>query len=289
MKYMGLPIISMVVYIYFKVPDLKSIIFGGVSSRIASGGYGPNQVATILGVGIFIFAIHLIASKRFSGFFILDVLLLVYVSYRALITLSRGGLITGILAITAFAGFYFLSRKNTIFYFAKYFMILILMIIPLFLYTSSVTNGMLENRYTNRNARGVKKADVSAGRVEIAGNELEGFLENPFFGIGVGTGKFKRIDELGYKVASHNEMSRLLGEHGSIGLFILFLLISVPIIKMNKQPLANRAFLSAFLIFWFLTINHSAMRLAMPAFMYGLSVMIITNKEEIILVKLNTK
>ncbi len=287
LKFMVLPILSMAVYIYFKVPDLKSIVFGGVSNRVASGGYGPNQVATILGVGVFILAVYLIAKKRFSGFFIVDTLLLVYVSYRCLITLSRGGLITGLLAVTAFAFFYFLSRKNPLFHFFKYFMILIVMIIPLFLYTSSVTNGMLTNRYTNKNARGVVKKDMSAGRVTIFTNEMEGFLDNPFFGIGVGTGKFKRIDDLGYRIASHNEMSRLLGEHGSIGLFIIFMLIIVPIINMNKQPLVSRAFLSAFLIFWFLTINHSAMRLAMPAFMYGLAVMIITNKKEIILVKID--
>ena len=285
LKYMGLPIISMVVYIYFKVPDLKDIIFGGVSSRTASGGYGPNQVSTILGVGIFIFAIHLITSKRFSGFFIVDVLLLVYVSYRCLITLSRGGLITGVLAVTAFAFFYFLSRKDSVFHFLKYFTILILMIIPLFLYTSSVTNGMLTNRYTNKNARGVEKTDMSAGRVEVLSNELDGFYNNPFFGIGVGSGKFKRRDELGYTIASHNEMSRLLGEHGMVGLFMIFLLILVPLIKMNKESQYNRAFISAFLIFWFLTINHSAMRLAMPAFVYGLAVMTITNNKEFFIIE----
>ncbi|OIQ36298.1 MAG: hypothetical protein BM563_11105 [Bacteroidetes bacterium MedPE-SWsnd-G1] len=288
LKYMGLPIISMVVYIYFKVPDLRDIVFGGVSNRVTSGGYGPNQVATILGVGIFIFAVYLIVSKRFSGFFILDVLILIYVSYRTLITLSRGGLITGIVAITVFVGFYFLSRKNTVFHLFKYFLLLVGAIIPLFLYTASATNGMLINRYTNKNARGVVKQDVSAGRIEIFENELDGFLENPFFGIGVGTGKYKRINELGYKVASHNEMSRLLGEHGLIGLLILFLLLLVPIVKMNKQPLESRAYLSAFLIFWFLTINHSAMRLAMPAFLYGLAVMTISNKKSITLERIES-
>lgn len=283
LKYMAFPIISMVIYIYFKVPDLKYINFGGVSSRAASGGYGPNQVSTILGLGMFAFAVFLIMKKRFSGWVILDFFILLYVSYRALITLSRGGLLTAIIAITAMAFFYFLSRKNSVFHFLKYFSILVALTIPMFLYTSSLTNGMLVNRYTNKNARGVEKEDLSAGRVEIFNNELDGFYNNPFFGIGVGTGKFKRIDELGYKVASHNEMSRLLGEHGMVGLFLIFLLIIVPLIKMYKEPTLNRAFISAFLIFWFLTINHSAMRLAMPAFVYGLAVMTITTKEEFII------
>lgn len=286
LRYMAFPIISMVIYIYFKVPDLRSIVFGGVSSRVASGGYGPNQVSTILGLGMFAFATLLIMRKRFSGFLILDFIILLYVSYRALITLSRGGLITALIAITAMSFFYFLSRKNSIFHFFKYVVVVGVLTVPLFIYTSELTNGMLINRYTNKNAKGIAKTDMSAGRIEVASNELDGFYNNPFFGIGVGTGKFKRIDELGYKIASHNEVSRLLGEHGMIGLFIIFLLITVPLIKMNKEPLRNRAFLSAFLIFWFLTINHSAMRLAMPAFVYGLAVMSITNKKEIALQRL---
>ncbi|MDT0552258.1 O-antigen ligase family protein [Urechidicola vernalis] len=287
LKYMGLPIISMVAYIFFKTPDLQEIVFGGVSNRAASGGYGPNQVASILGIGVFIFSIYLLVSKKFSGFLILDVIILIYISYRGLVTLSRGGLITGVFAITVFAVFYLLSRKNTIYHVLKYFILLLGAAIPLFLYTSNVTGGMLLNRYTNKNARGVAKTDISAGRVTIFKNELEGFFENPFFGMGVGTGKYKRIDELGYRVASHNEMSRLLGEHGLIGLFIIFLLLVVPLLNMYKQPLEDRAYLSAFLIFWFLTINHSAMRLAMPAFLYGLSLMTISNKKTIILERIN--
>ncbi len=145
------------------------------------------------------------------------------------------------------------------------------------MYTTEVSNGMLVNRYTNKNARGVEKEDMTAGRIEIMENEFDGFLENPFFGIGVGSGKFKRIDELGYQVASHNEMSRLLGEHGFIGLLMLILLILVPFSNMRNQQFINIGFLSAFWFFWFLTINHSAMRLAMPAFMYGLCVLTITN------------
>ena len=285
LKYIAFPIISMVIYIHFKVPDLKEIAFGGVSNRITSGGYGPNQVSTILGLGIFTFAVFLIMKKRFSGWVVLDFIILVYVSYRTLITLSRGGLITAILAITALAFFYFLSKKNSLFYFGKYFLILVALIIPLFIYTSSLTNGMLVNRYTNKNARGIEKEDMTAGRVEIFNNELDGFYNNPFFGIGVGSGKFKRIDELGYRVASHSEMGRLLGEHGMVGLFIIMMLIFIPLIKMKEESNYNRAFTTAFLIFWFLTINHSAMRLAMPAFVYGLAVMTITKNKDFLIIE----
>jgi hypothetical protein len=51
----------------------------------------------------------------------------------------------------------------------------------------------------------------------------------------------------------------------------------VPLLNLKGRSFVAKAFSSGFLIFWFLTINHSAMRIAMPAFMYGLSVLIITN------------
>jgi O-antigen ligase len=285
LKYMSLPIISMASYIYLKVPNLESIVFGGVSSTLASGGYGPNQVATILGVGVFILSLYIIISKKYSGFFIIDVFLLIFLFFRALITLSRGGVITAILAILLFSFIYLLSKKNNFIHMTKYFSFLIILSIPIWLYTSSVTDGMVDNRYTNKNAKGVLKKDISAGRIDIFKTEWNGFIENPFFGIGVGTGKFVRGEELGLRSASHNEMSRLLGEHGALGLIMIFILFFVPIVTMNKQTLRSRAFLSAFLLFWFLTVNHSAMRLAMPAFIYGLAVITIVNNKEIIIVK----
>lgn len=35
----------------------------------------------------------------------------------------------------------------------------------------------------------------------------------------------------------------------------------------------------AFLAFWFATINHSAMRIAAPGFIYGLSLLNVTNEK----------
>jgi len=150
----------------------------------------------------------------------------------------------------------------------------------LFVYTSNVTGGMLENRYANKNAAGATKSDFTTGRGTLFISEMSAFMEHPFFGIGVGGGKFYRMEELEIQAASHNEMSRLIAEHGLIGIVALFLLIMVPIRHMFKQPYLARAFLASFLIFWFLTINHSAMRIAFPGFIYGLSVAIIVFNEK---------
>lgn len=276
---MGLPILSMLSYLYFKTPDLEEITFGSLSNFETSGGYGPNQVATILGVGVFIFTVHLFFKTYFFELFVLDVFMLMYMFFRGLITLSRGGMIAAFLAISVFTFYYILSKENKIRNLLKYAGLVSLFGIAIIVYTSEVTGGMLINRYTNRNSLGIKRADVSAGRVELFKSELEGFFEHPFFGIGVGGSKYYRQDKLEVTAASHNEMSRLLGEHGVIGLLILIMLVVVPLKHIKNQPYLARGFLFSFLIFWFLTINHSAMRIAFPGFIYGLSVLSITFDE----------
>ena len=277
--FMGLPIISMLSLLYFKTPDIKEIVFGGGANFDTSGGYGPNQVSTILGMGVFIVAIHFVFKKRIFPLFVMDVLLFMYLIYRGLITLSRGGMLTAFIALVAFMFFYLLARKDTVNQLFKYVGIVMFFGVILVLYTADATGGMLINRYTNKNAAGVAKNDFSTGRIALFEGELDNFYEHPFFGIGVGGSKYHRLEEEGIVAASHNEVSRLLSEHGMIGLVILLLLIAIPTKHILSQPYLARAFLSAFLLFWFLTINHSAMRIAFPAFIYGLSLVVITFKE----------
>jgi len=277
--FMGLPIISMVSLLYFKTPDIREITFGGAANFAASGGFGPNQVATLLGVGVFIFAVFLFFKKRIFSLFFIDALFFSYLIYRGLITLSRGGMLTGFIAIAAFTFFYINSTKEKFKNTLKYLGLISLFGIALWIYTSNATGGMLTNRYANKNAAGITKKDITTGRITLFKSELGAFFEHPFFGIGVGGGKFRRIENLGITAASHNEMSRLLSEHGMIGVIMLFLLLIIPTRNILSQPYLARAFLSAFLLFWFLTINHSAMRIAFPGFIYGVSVAIITLKE----------
>ncbi len=280
--YMGLPIISMLSYLYFKTPDVKKIFFGGVSNFAASGGYGPNQVATLLGVGVFIFAVHIFYKQRFFYILTADVFIFMYLIFRGLITFSRGGMITAFAAVAIFTFHFVISKKDKLKDIIKYTGMIAISGIALWLYTSDVTGGMLINRYTNKNAAGKIKKDVSAGRVDLFKTELEVFFNNPFFGIGVGGGKYYRKEKLDIEAASHNEMSRLLGEHGMIGIIILLILLTIPILHFTTQPYLARAFIGAFFVFWFLTINHSAMRIAFPGFIYGLSVVSIyfDSKEE---------
>jgi len=268
--YTSLPVFSMVTYIYFRTPNLADIRFGGVANTSTSGGFGPNQVATILGFVIFIVAAFLYVKERLTGVLLLDIIVLVYFAFRGLLTFSRGGMMAAGAALIVFATIIISGGKNRLFSLFKYAMLLSFIVFGVWLYTSNVTGGMIKNRYANENARGMKKKDVSAGRIALFQAQLEAFDAHPFFGIGVGGTKYYRKTNL-KGIISHDEIGRLISEHGIIGIFILMILFIVPLPNIFSQNYFARAFLISFYLFWFLTINHSAMRIAFPGWIYGLS------------------
>ncbi|WP_405605368.1 O-antigen ligase family protein [Polaribacter sp. Asnod1-A03] len=276
-----LPIFSIISYLYFRTPNLEEMVFGTASNFKTSGGFGPNQVATILGFGAFILAVFFLIKVKLARFIIIDAFFLIYFTYRCLLTFSRGGLFTAAIAFILFAFYMFLYKKITLAKITKYIFVTFLLFLGIWLYTSNITGGMIANRYANKNAAGVEKDDISAGRGDIINTQLESFLESPFFGIGVGNGRFKRM-ESNQKItaASHNELGRLIEEHGLMGIIALIILLILSLENIYISNNYQRAFLTAFFIFWFLTINHTAMRIAFPAFAYSLSLIRITENDK---------
>lgn len=264
-----LPTITMTLYLYIYTPSIKDVLTGTQSNFEASGGFGPNQVATILGLGMFILFSRLIMLKN-RTMNLIDLVILGFMSYRAIVTFSRGGVITAAVCAGVFLVVYFLvssvRQKATLF--PKIIMVL-LVVIATWVYTSISTLGLIDKRYANEDASGREKADLTTGRLELFTSELDAFMEFPLTGIGVGKIKEYRLEQSGRLSASHNEVSRILSEHGSFGLLALMVLIFTPILTNPRQR--GNLYLLPFLCFWFLTINHSSMRIAAPAFIYGLA------------------
>ena len=277
--FMLLPLFSMICYLYFRTPDLEEIVFGGEANFKTSGGFGPNQVATAIGLGMFVLAVFLFLKKRLSGYLILDSIFLIYFTYRGLLTFSRGGIVTAAITLIIFSFFYLLHKKVSFSLLTKYILVGGFFVFAIWIYTSNITGGMLNNRYTGKNALGVQK-DITTGRGDILQVQFDNFFNNPL-GIGVGNGKYERLKKgENITAASHNEVGRLLEEHGYIGLFLLLLLIFVPLFNFFRSDFYGKAFLISFYMLWFLTINHSAMRVALPGFIYALSLIRITEEEE---------
>ena len=279
LNFLVYPIITLTVYIVLYNPDLRDIITNTASNKAASGGYGANQVSTILGLGVFIlFSRLLIPYKKKTVHFIM-MFFLAAMTYRGVLTFSRGGMFTALLISIVFLMLFFLftNLKSKTFSIVKLIGVLGV-IFFIWMLSMAQSNGLIENRYTNKDALGREKEDISTGRADIINTELNAFYKHPFLGIGIGQMKYDRLEETGVELASHNEVSRMLSEHGIFGIIALLLLIITPIVN-NPLGLKN-IYIYSLLLFWFLTINHSAMRIAAPAFIYGLSLITITREKK---------
>lgn len=268
----GLPIISTIAYLILYTPDLKEVLINTSSNFSTSGGFGPNQVATILGLGMFIFFSRFLLVSRSKLIFITNVIVFLFITYRGLITFSRGGMITGFIMIIILLSMVYLNTKKRSKIKINFLILFLsLLLISVWTFTSSSTDGLINKRYANQDVKGRDKESQLSGREEILGQELDIFLENPFFGVGVAKSVEKRSEITGLIVLSHNEISRTLADHGFLGILALLILFLTPIFLFlgNNQNM----FVFCCITFWLLTINHAAMRIAAPAFIYSLSLL----------------
>ena len=269
LDYIIYPLISMTIYVVLYSPDIKEIITSTASNSAVSGGYGPNQVATVLGLGVFILLSRLIIPYKNNLVQLTMMFFLVLMGYRALLTFSRGGVLVAVLMSVIFIIIIYFSTnlKNK----TKITLKLTgLIFVTLAIWTFAIfqTGGLIENRYANEDALGREKEDVTTGRVDLLFTEIEAFKESPVLGVGIGQVKTYFQTELGIDLPTHNEISRMLSEHGLFGIFALLVLIFSPIItKLNGR---KNIYFYPFLIFWGFTIAHSSMRIAAPAFIYAL-------------------
>jgi hypothetical protein len=100
--------------------------------------------------------------------------------------------------------------------------------------------------------------------------------------MGVGTVKEIRRTEYGTSISTHSEMTRILAEHGSLGIISMLILVITPLSLYFKKR--QNVYLLCFFTFWLLTINHSGMRVAAPSFIYALALLSLKNEDEISLV-----
>lgn len=268
----GLPVIATLVYLLLYNPSVRDVVTGTQSNFATSGGFGPNQVATILGLGMFVFFCQLVFMSKSKMIVALNGFLFVLTSYRAIVTFSRGGVITGfaMIVLVLIAAYLFSNSSGKR---KLKWIVVVSGILAFAIWSFSVvqTSGLINKRYANQDAAGREKEDRLGGREAVMGTELDLFKENPIMGVGIGLGKIFREQEIGQEVASHNEITRLLAEHGMFGIFILVILLLTPLVLFINNY--QNIYFFSFYIFWLLTINHAAMRLAAPAFVYALTLL----------------
>ena len=202
----------------------------------------------------------------------MDIGLLAYLLFRGLITFSKGGVLTaGVALLVLVIMNYGVSKKSG---FKQNPIIFLAILASLSIYIWNITNEstqqMLSYRYSGIHPITLEREDVTSGRLVLLYNEIRLFVENPILGIGPGMTRVYTKELYGVRTATHSEFTRLLAEHGIFGLAALFLLVLMPIIHVVQIRKEVRPLYFALLVVVFMTLLHSAMRLAIPGFLYGL-------------------
>ena len=241
-------------------PDFE--FYGGSSNAATSGGFGPNQVSAILGLGMVAIFLYLVAGKPKRVVTGTMLVLFLFLTRQCLITLSRGGLWMTIGAVGAASVFLIkdpLYRKRLAVGLVVVGAIILLVVIPRL---DAITGGVLVTRLENT---------AGTGREELIRGDMESWESSPLLGVGPGMGGANRLKYFDVPTA-HTEFTRMVAEHGVLGLVSLIVLgfIALRAIREPKSDRA-RAIAAALLTYALLFMVVDATRLAAPSFAFGLA------------------
>jgi len=269
------PVVAMSIFVYFRSGSLENMEFTTESNFQASGGFGPNQVSTIFGLGILIIAAAYFLNIRLFKVKYLNIILLMGFLIRGLATFSRGGMLAPMLAIIlclivmTLTDARFQLRINKVVY--AFLAIFVIGFVG-FNYVNDVSGGLLEMRFKGESMYNEEKSTMFSGREEIFEEDLEIFKENILTGVGPGMASEKRAAISGVASAAHIEYSRLMAEHGLFGIAAILIIVFFPIKTFFlRKSTDDKILLILCTVFVFITLGHAAMRTAAPGFIYGLA------------------
>ncbi len=271
-------IIPILVYLVVKTPNLSDVSFTLGANSVAAGGFGSNQVSTIIGLSMANILALIVLKRPFITLVWLNYLLIALLLYRGLLTFSRGGVIGGIVSILIMLLPAMLASWRS---FIRYALIGVIMAgISVFIFNkaNSLTGNKLLERYEGE-TMGTLSGDkvknfnsVTSGRGNIMMADYMIFLNNPLFGVGAGQAKTLREKYGAVLAAAHTEYTRLISEHGIGGLLTDIVLISFPVFWVRKQKMKIwKAVSAAFFFIALFSASHSAMRTNITIVAYTLA------------------
>jgi len=276
LRYSVLPLIT---FLFASLSKLKDINFGDeeFGSQFILDKIPANQIATYMGLGFFLM-ILLYKFKVPLGLKQWQNLIFAFGFFAiGIISFSRGGIIVGIIGIVAL---YFSNFRDLLrFKYFKQMIILLPIVILIGIFINNKTNGSLLLRYqgeTKGTLVGGKEKNINTlttNRFNIMIGDINTFQNNVLFGVETGRSLEYR-EEFGSQY-SHIEYSRLLAEHGLVGLLVIILWL-VDLVKLRS------ALIRSLYLIGFLTTFHSATRSSVPlVFMLISAISISTPTKEI--------
>jgi O-antigen ligase len=244
------------------------IEFTSASNFVTSGGFGPVQVSTVLGLGVLIGVILTIVDRDRTLQVLAGVLAAVF-TVQSLLTFSRGGMFATAIALSALAVYRVRERRirnRVIAVVAVALSLGYFVVVP---WLEDFTDGAFGQRFS----------DVSSSRTELAANDTQLFSENIVFGVGPGMTKYQRLsyeicqlrsDRCKDEASSHTEWTRMLGEHGIPGVLSLVALI-VLATRAVRNHRRERPFAIAFVTWAVAQMFYANLRVVAVPFAFGLA------------------
>lgn len=258
------PVISVATATLFYTISAEEITFTTESNFATSGGFGPNQVSSILGMGVFLAISLLILFKETSRFQKLIVALLaIFFAMQSVMTFSRSGIYNVIGATAILALFHFQNIADGIKRVVPPVALGLVFLFFVFPALDNFTGGKLQERFEETN---------TTNRMEIIGSDFAIFSDSPVLGVGVGLSRRIRKEYLGFSATSHTEFSRIISEHGAFGIAAIFCLLTAVLLNFKDQTsILGRALIAGFVTWSVLYMLNAGMRLAAPGFILGLT------------------
>ena len=234
-----------------------------VGSTDTTAGFGPNQVSSVLGLGMFIaFLLVFLIPPADRALRLIFVVLASWIGIQCLLTFSRGGMWGGLAAVVVASWFLLRHRRAR-----RAFVATCVIVLPTLFYfvvpaIDDFTGGVALNRFQETGL---------TGRDRLMRADLMAFRDHPI--LGVGPGQSMAYHAMTFRrTASHTEYTRLLAEHGLLGLWAVLLILQVAFQRVSKRGSSLKKSLRVSLTAWtLLYLGHSAMRLAAPGFIFALA------------------
>jgi len=255
------PIIGILTLAVYSTLTATTINFGSESVFVTSGGYGPNQVSALLGLGAFLLIMWMIQTNKKGGRFF-SILLVLALVIQSFLTFSRGGVYNLVIALAAALVILLFKPTRFIRSFSVVFFLLLVVGYLIFPQIEELTSGAFSQRFQ----------DIDPiSRVSIANEDLRLFYENPAFGVGPGMAYFAR--GIRTFTSAHTEYTRTLAEHGVLGVFaLLFLVIQMGVAFIKAPGVIERAWIVALAGWSAVEMAHAAMRIVAISLLLGLAV-----------------
>lgn len=234
--------------------------FTAESSFATSGGFGPNQVSSVLGLGAFVALVLALRAPPRTRLAWAAAAVAGGLALQSALTLSRGGLYAaGIAAAVTAAGLLrdARARRRLVLGAIPAFVLAVAVVVPRL---DTFTSGALGARFADR---------ASSGRTAIVREDLRLWFEHPV--LGTGPGRATELRRTQSRV-SHTEYTRLLAEHGAFGIVALLCLVLLAARVLRRGIATPGTAIAAGLLVWSLaSMTHAGMRVAVFGFVFALA------------------